>query len=92
MTTLISILSQFFLSCLDCGYKWLSGSFSAGDFKPVSKQTPREKAEKQTEEAAEGGTYPCPQDGCTRLFQRISSLERHLLFEKCATSSKGSPS
>ena len=64
----------------------MSGSFSAGDFKPVSKQTPREKAEKETEEAAEGGTYPCPQDGCTRLFQRISSLERHLSFEKCATS------
>ena len=73
---------------------WLQmvyGFFSAGDFKPVSKQTPREKEEKQTEEAVEGGTYPCPQDGCTRLFQWISSLEQHLSLKNVQHPSKGSP-
>lgn len=66
----------------------MTSSFSAGDFKYVSKQTCREKPaeEKESEEATEGGAYPCPQDGCTRVFQRISSLERHLSFEKCTTS------
>lgn len=34
----------------------------------------------------EGGAFPCPQDGCVRLFQRLSNLERHLSFEKCTKS------
>ena len=47
----------------------------------------REKiGKKESEEASEGGAYPCPQDVCIRVFQRISSLERHLSFEKCTTS------
>lgn len=32
------------------------------------------------------GAFPSPKDGCTRVFQRISSHERHLSFEKCTTS------
>ena len=72
---------------LDRGYKWLESSFSTGDFKYVTKQTSREKiGKKESEEASEGGAYPCPQDGCIRVFQRISSLERHLWFEKYTTS------
>ena len=79
------IVFSFF--ALDRGYKWLSGSFSAGDFKYVAEHTRRRKAEeRKTEGDTEGGAYPCPQDGCTRLFQRLSSLDRHLSFEKCSTS------
>ena len=29
------------------------------------------------------GVYSCPQDGCVRIFQRLSALERHLSLEKC---------
>ena len=29
------------------------------------------------------GVYSCPQDGCGRVFQRLSALERHLSLEKC---------
>ena len=34
----------------------------------------------------EGDVFPCPQEGCVRLFQRLSNLERHLSFEKCSKS------
>ena len=30
--------------------------------------------------------YSCPQDGCVRVFQRFSALERHLSLEKCTQS------
>lgn len=29
------------------------------------------------------GAYPCPSDGCARVFQRLSALEKHLSLEKC---------
>ena len=32
------------------------------------------------------GVYSCPQDGCVRVFQRLSALERHLSLEKCIQS------
>ena len=32
------------------------------------------------------GLYSCPQDGCVRVFQRLSALERHLSLEKCTQS------
>ena len=50
------------------------------------REKPTEKEKESEEAAAERGAFPCPQDGCTRVFQRISSLERHLSFEKCTTS------
>ena len=63
-------------------------SFSAGDFKytRASREKPAEKEKESEEAAAERGAFPSPQDGCTRVFQRISSHERHLSFEKCTTS------
>ena len=30
--------------------------------------------------------FSCPQEGCVCVFQRLSSLERHLSFEKCSKS------
>ena len=32
------------------------------------------------------GVYSCPQDGCVRVFQRVSALEKHLSVEKCSRS------
>ena len=32
------------------------------------------------------GLYSCPQEGCVRIFQRLSALERHLSLEKCTQS------
>ena len=66
----------------------MEGSFSAGDFKytRASREKPAEKEKESEEAAAERGAFPSPQDGCTRVFQRISSHERHLSFEKCTTS------
>ena len=30
--------------------------------------------------------FSCPKEGCVRVFQRFSSLERHLSFERCTKS------
>ena len=30
--------------------------------------------------------YSCPQDGCVRVFQRLSALEKHFSPEKCTQS------
>ena len=58
----------------------------------ISKHSPSHKAKERLrdqlkrlcrEDRKEGGAFPCPQDGCVRLFQRLSNLERHLSFEKC---------
>lgn len=38
------------------------------------------------EDDASSAAFPCPQEGCIRIFQHISSLERHLSLEKCAKS------
>ena len=32
------------------------------------------------------GVYSCPQDGCIRVFQSLSALEKHLSLEKCTKS------
>ena len=34
------------------------------------------------------GVYSCPQDGCIRVFQRLSTLQKHLSLEKCSKSLK----
>ena len=38
------------------------------------------------EQAAQRTTYSCPQDGCTRVFQRHSALEKHLSYARCTKS------
>ena len=63
--------------------------FSAGDFRSY-KSTPHKSSgeENVAEETASiergqaAGVYSCPQDGCTRVFQRLSALEKHLSLEK----------
>ena len=44
------------------------------------------KAATPEEELAHMGVYSCLNEGCVRVFQRSSNLERHLSFEKCAKS------
>ena len=75
-------------------YQWLRGvSFSPGDFKDhAAKPTtiigadPQQKAEPQapqTSPPSSSKVFSCLREGCMRVFQRYSNLEKHLSFEKC---------
>ena len=45
-----------------------------------------EKAVQEEEaEDSESPIYSCPQEGCTRVFQRSSALEKHLSLESCTS-------
>ena len=81
----------------ECSYRWMGSTFSAGGFKSLSKKQPTktkshttEKPEvsKPHEEIAgdETATFAFPQDGCVRVFQWHSALEKHLSSEKCTKS------
>ena len=43
-------------------------------------------ADETAYEAAPTATFSCPQDGCTRVFQRHKALEKHLSYERCTKS------
>ena len=74
----------------------LQASFSAGDFRSFKSAHAKSSTEATvTEEASSvnsnvggpaAGVYTCPEDGCTRVFQRFSALEKHLSLEKCTRS------
>ena len=74
----------------------LVAAFCPGDFKPLgNKSTKPTTLEASTEEMQNvnseesnkvAGVYSCPQDGCVRIFQRVSALEKHLSLEKCTPS------
>lgn len=52
----------------------------------VSSISTTEAAERANEEEAgseETAVFPCPQEGCICVFQRLSSLEKHLSLEAC---------
>ncbi|CAH3164034.1 unnamed protein product, partial [Pocillopora meandrina] len=77
------------------GY-WLSSEFSSGVFKPLSPK-PTQSSKKQETEVEQdhdhtdntnesSSVFTCPQDGCVKVFQRLSSLEKHLSLEKCTKS------
>ena len=65
---------------------------SPGDFKPLGNKsikptTPEASTEEtqnvNSEESNKvAGVYSCLQDGCVRIFQRVSALKKHLSFEK----------
>ena len=82
------------VSRLDGGYKWFDGTFSDGDFKVITAKKTTEKAEEKkdedrpSEDIDYSGAYPCPQEGCIRVFQKLSNLDRHLSVEKCSRSLK----
>ena len=74
----------------------LVAAFSPGDFKPLGKKSTKPTTpEASTEEMQNvnpeesnkvAGVYSCPQDGCVRIFQQVSALEKHLSLEKCSRS------
>lgn len=78
------------------GKEILQASFSAGDFRSFKSTHPKSSTEATvTEEASSvnikdggpaAGLYTCPEDGCTRIFQRHLALEKHLSLEKCTRS------
>ncbi|KAK3729002.1 hypothetical protein QZH41_002240 [Actinostola sp. cb2023] len=80
----------------DHGYKWLNGvTFSPGDFKsqyakslPVTTTPPEDQipATHVPSSSPSSGVFPCPNEGCIRVFQRFSNLERHLSFDQCSKS------
>ena len=67
--------------------------FSPGGFKSLGTKRPEtekpvEGLSEQSHVAAEEATsiFACPQDGCVKIFQRLSSLEKHLSLERCTRS------
>lgn len=84
------------LSTSEHGISWLSSEFSSGDFKPLSPKPTqsRKKQETEVEQVHDptdntnesSSVFTCPQDGCVKVFQRLSSLEKHLSLEKCTKS------
>ena len=56
--------------------------------KRPEKDSQKEGLPEQTRVAAEEATsiFACPQDGCVKVFQRLSSLEKHLSLERCTRS------
>ncbi|RMX52493.1 hypothetical protein pdam_00025781, partial [Pocillopora damicornis] len=74
------------------GIGWLSSEFSSGDFRPLSPKPTqsRKKQETEVEQVHDptdntnesSSVFTCPQDGCVKVFQRLSSLEKHLSLEK----------
>ena len=87
-------LTSFFSMHTD-KYQWLRDvSFSPGDFKDhaakptttIGATDPQQKAEPQAPQASPPSSrevFSCPREGCVRVFQRYSNLEKHLSFEKC---------
>lgn len=78
-------------------YSWLYVPFSEGDFKSVAGRHSRDASAStaqtgDTQAAIPQGSivntavYSCPQEGCVRVFQRSSALERHLSLEACELS------
>ena len=75
----------------DPGYNWLDIPFSKGGFKNLTASEPRRekpvpKEPENTEQPTSMEAFSCPNEGCVRVFQRFSSLERHLSFERCSKS------
>ncbi|CAB4002468.1 Retrovirus-related Pol poly from transposon 412 [Paramuricea clavata] len=76
---------------VDSNYNLLESTFSSAGFKTVSQEqgkTQHEKdhtAEKRTDGSSQNNiqaVYPCPHDGCVRMFQRLGNLENHLSTDK----------
>ena len=43
----------------------------------------QEQEDDQINTSSASGYYSSPHDGCVRVFQRLSTLEKHLALEKC---------
>ena len=70
-------------------------AFSSGNFVDYSKGVRQTRTQKSSDEhslpevpeTAEGdagvGVFQCPSEGCIKVYQRYSALEKHLSYEKC---------
>lgn len=70
-------------------------AFSPGNFVDYSKGMRQTRPQKSSDEnslpevpeTAEGdagvGVFQCPSEGCIKVYQRYSALEKHLSYEKC---------
>ena len=81
----------------DVTYSWFTVSFSAGGFKPITLKSASTHARLQaapqvpevqqsSPERHPSNVYSCPKEGCVKVFQRASALERHLSLEACTLS------
>ena len=81
----------------DVTYNWLTVSFSAGGFKPITLKSASTHARLQaapqvpevqqsSPERHPSSVYSCPKEGCIKVFLRASALERHLSLEACTLS------
>jgi hypothetical protein len=68
----------------------LDAPFSSGDFADISstkekvpKGKPTNVPAAQQEEHDGNELFPCPVDGCVKLYQRYSALENHMAYGKC---------
>ena len=61
--------------------------FSPGDFVKASKEAskkPRPNETMTVEETKDASVlFSCPNEGCIKVYERYSSLERHMSFGKC---------
>ena len=82
---------------IDVTYSWLTVSFLAGGFKPITLKSAsthaRLQAASEVREVQQSSperhlssVYSCPKEGCVKVFQRASALERHLSLEACTLS------
>ena len=64
------------------------GRFSHGDFVSVSQERSKKVQVDDEQPAAESNKFSselltCPNEGCVKMYQRHSGLEKHLLFGQC---------
>ena len=81
--------SNFVLDCLhDSCFKY---TFSPGNFvhvyqrRQASSTTEQRSEDEEPTEAtvADQSVFSCPSEGCIKVYQRYSALEKHLSFGKC---------
>ena len=87
------ILSSFIT---DVNCSWLSVLFSPGEFKVISAKQPKsalvqvttadDQQQCASAESPQSCVFSCPKEGCVKVFQRSSALERHLSLESCSMS------
>ena len=90
----VALSCVYFLTDIN-GFNWLSAPFLEGNFKCMTVRYPKSASASSTPTdapqvlvtpASSTALYSCPQEGCVRVFQRPSALERHLSVEACELS------
>ena len=82
---------NFILEATTMTTSQVDAELSNGDFvtmtetKPVERPPSKSHQIAETEESEEilPILFSCPVDGCVKLYQRFSSVERHVLYGRC---------